>query len=297
MRGIRLFGPAPGSGFGRCQTRTKARIDNRKGARHLTVTLTQPAPATDTLSAPGTPPGHVRLDTSPADIETLNRLVREGAQAGNEQPADDARLDEVIPKPWGHEFRAFADEYFDVWTLHIRPRHATSMHVHPRKLTYLICLEGSGMTAGLSAEIAVRPGTITRIAPGAFHSTRNTGGEPLELVEVEVPRNKLDLLRLSDSYRREGTGYEIHSRAIPDLPMRAVRHRPNTRMRAQSPDGRYRFELRTGVDVFYRRRPADICYVPLCMSGVTGGDVEIFTPASSQAPDVSRTYLSITRAA
>jgi mannose-6-phosphate isomerase-like protein (cupin superfamily) len=196
----------------------------------------------------------------------------------------------------GFEFRVFADEYFDVWSLHIGPGHATSMRAHPRKLTYLICLGGTGMTAGLSSETAVGPGTIMRIAAGAFHSTRNTGSGPLQLAEVEVPRNKLDLLRLSDSYRREGTGYETRSRAVPDLPMRTIRHRPNTRMRDRTPDGCYRFELRTGMDIFYRRRPADICYVPLCMSGVASGDVEIIA-AGGQPPDPNRTYLSITRAA
>jgi len=237
------------------------------------------------------------MDAGRADVEALNRLVCGGARAVNEHPGDAGRLDDVIPKPWGFEFRVFADEYFDVWSLHIGPGHTTSMHAHPRKLTYLICLGGTGITAGLRSETAVGPGTIMRIAAGAFHATRSTGGGPLQLAEVEVPRNKLDLLRLSDSYRREGTGYEAWSRAVPDLPMRTARHRPNTRMRDRTPDGCYRFGLRTGMDIFYRRHPADICYIPLCMSGVTSGDVEIIAAVGGRAPDPNRTYLSITRAA
>ena len=257
----------------------------------MTATLTESAPA---ISAP---PRQVRLDAGTADVQALNRMVADGAQAGNEQPADGGRLDGVIPKPWGYEFRAFADEYFDMWSLHIGPGHATSMHVHPRKLTYLMCLDGSGLITGLSSEAQVGPGTIVRIAPGAFHSTRNPADAPLLLVEVEVPRNKLDLLRLSDGYRRAGTGYETRFQSLPGLPMREVRHRRNTRMRDRTPDGLYRFELRTGMDVFYRRLPADICHVPLCMSGVVGDDVEILAAASRQAPDLTRTYLSISRAA
>jgi mannose-6-phosphate isomerase-like protein (cupin superfamily) len=257
----------------------------------LTATLTEPV-------LPGyAPAGHVRLDAGPADVHALNRMVADGARAGSELAADAGRLDEVIPKPWGHELRAFADEYFDVWALHIGPGHATSMHVHPRKLTYLICLAGTGLITGLGSEVMAGAGTIVRIAAGAFHSTRNTGGEPLRLVEVEVPRNKLDLLRLRDGYRREGTGYETQSRALPQLPMRQVRHRPNTRMRDQTPDGLFRFEVRAGMDIFYRRLPADICYVPLCMSGVIGDDVEILCAAGGRAPDVTRTYLCIARAA
>jgi mannose-6-phosphate isomerase-like protein (cupin superfamily) len=257
----------------------------------LIATLTDTQPPSPTAA----PPGHGRLDAGPSDVAALNRMVGDGAQAGNEHPADAGRLDQVIPKPWGHELRSFADEYFDVWTLVIGPGHATSMHVHPRKLTYLVCLDGSATTASLDREIPVGPGTIMRIAPGAFHSTRNTGSGPLHLVEVEVPRNKLDLLRLADGYSREGTGYETGSRALADLPLRDVRHRPNTRIRDRTPDGRYLFSLRTGMDIFYRRLPADICYVPLCMSGVIGDDVEILAAAGGQAPDTGRTYLCISR--
>ena len=260
----------------------------------MTTTLTDPLPPRRVTA----PPGPIRLDAGPADITALNRMVGDGAQAGNEHPADAGRLDQVIPKPWGHELRTFADEYFDVWTLAIGPGHATSMHVHPRKLTYLVCLDGDGTTAGLSGEIPVGRGTIMRIAPGAFHSTRNTGSGQLHLTEVEVPRNKLDLLRLADGYSRQGTGYETGFRALDDLPLRDVRHRPNTRMRDRTPDGGYAFSLRTGMDLFYRRGlPADICYVPLCMSGVTGGDVAILAAGDGQVPDTGRTYLCISRAA
>jgi mannose-6-phosphate isomerase-like protein (cupin superfamily) len=201
----------------------------------------------------------------------------------------------VIPKPWGYEYRAFTDEYFDVWCLHIKAPHATSMHVHPRKLTYLICLAGTGVTSGLRTEFAVVPGTMLRIAPGAFHSTRNTADAPLELVEVEVPRNKLDLLRLRDDYHREGTGYESRSLAVPELPMRPVPCLPNTRMRQATPDGRFGFGVRTGMDIFYRRRPEDLFYVPLCLSGVVSADLEILPGAAGQAPDTAKTYLCITR--
>jgi mannose-6-phosphate isomerase-like protein (cupin superfamily) len=258
----------------------------------LTVTFEDTA----VLSPPvSTQYRQAHLAAGPADVAELNRLVRAGARAGNEQFDAEARLDEVIPKPWGYEYRAYVDEYFDFWSLHIDPPHATSMHVHPRKLTYLICLGGRGVTSGLATEFAVGPGTILRIAPGAFHSTRNTGDGPLDLIEVEVPRNKFDLLRLADDYNRAGTGYESHSLAAPELPMRTVLYLPNTRMREHTPDGRFRFELRTGMDIFYRRRSVDIFYVPLCLSGVVYSDVDILTCAGGQMPDADTIYLCITR--
>jgi mannose-6-phosphate isomerase-like protein (cupin superfamily) len=235
----------------------------------------------------------VQLEAGPADVAELNRLVRGGMRAGNERFDEEAHLNEVIPKPWGYEYRAYVDDFFDFWALHIDAPHGTSMHVHPRKLTYLICLGGQGVTRGLNGEVPIEAGTMVRIARGAFHGTRNTGDEPLELIEVEVPRNKFDLLRLQDDYNRAGTGYE--SKAIEELrhAMRPVPHLPNTRMRERTPDGRFRFELRTGMDIFYRRRGEDIFYIPLCMSGVVYSDVEILTRNDGRRPETDKTYLCI----
>lgn len=52
----------------------------------------------------------VRLDAGPADIVEPKRLLRRGARVGNEQFGEDS--------------------------------HSTSVHVHPRKLTYLLCRGG-----------------------------------------------------------------------------------------------------------------------------------------------------------
>ncbi|MBB5801878.1 mannose-6-phosphate isomerase-like protein (cupin superfamily) [Saccharothrix ecbatanensis] len=244
--------------------------------------------------------GVVRFDAGNADVKALTRLVRGGARTANEQFDADAHLDEVVPKPWGYEYRAYVDEFFDFWALHISPPHSTSVHVHPRKLTYLICLGGRGVTTGLDrAEVPVRAGTVLRIAPGAFHGTRNTGDEPLELIEVEVPRNKFDLIRLADDYSRTGQGYETESRQADQHPMRRIPSFPNARMRDRAPDGRFRFELRTGMDLFYRRRPEDLFHVPLCMAGVVHSDVTILTGHADdrRRPQTDLHYLSISRAA
>ncbi len=129
----------------------------------ITPTTTQEPTTTDDG------PSHlVRLDTGPADIAELKRLLRRGARVGNEQFDEDSHLDEVIPKPWGYEYRAYVDEFFDFWALHIDAPHSTSVHVHPRKLTYLLCLGGRGVTAGLDGtSVPIRQGSVVRIAPGA----------------------------------------------------------------------------------------------------------------------------------
>lgn len=238
---------------------------------------------------------HPRLDAGPADITELNRLVHDGSRAGNESFDEEPGLNRVVPKPWGYEYRVYVDDFFDFWALHIDAPHSTSMHVHPRKLTYLICLAGQGVTRGLGGEVPIRAGTLVRIARGAFHTTRNAGDEPLELIEVEVPRNKFDLLRLRDDYQRAGTGYESASIEEPRSAMRSVPYLPNAQMRERTPDGRFEFELRTGMDIFYRRRGEDICYIPLCVSGVVYSEVDILTRDDDRdhRPDLDKTYLCV----
>lgn len=236
---------------------------------------------------------HFHLGAGDRDIAELNRLVRGGARAANEQFDEARHLDEIIPKPWGYEYRAYVDEYFDFWSLHIEPPHATSMHVHPRKLTSLVCLGGRGVTQGMEAEFEITPGSLITIAPGAFHGTRNTGNGPLELIEVEIPRNKLDLLRLRDDYNRAGTGYESSAVPAPCHPMREVSFLPHTRMRSTTPDGRFLFELRTGMDIYYRRSPRDLFYVSLCLSGLVGSGIDIITGSDRRRPHLDKTYLCI----
>ncbi|MEV5546011.1 cupin domain-containing protein [Streptomyces sp. NPDC052309] len=239
----------------------------------------------------------VPISATSADVAELNKLVRRGARALNEQFDEDTHLNKVIPKPWGYEYRAYVDEFFDFWALHIDAAHGTSMHVHPRKLTYLICLGGQGVTSGLAKEVPVREGTILRITPGAFHGTRNAGNEPLELIEVEVPRNKFDLMRLKDDYDRVGTAYEATSLEEPEHSMQKVTAFPNTHMRRRTPNGKFRFDLRTGMDIFYRRRSEDIFYIPLCVSGVVYSDVEILTghEGDKRRPQTDKQYLCISK--
>ncbi len=252
-----------------------------------------PAPPTSLKSTSRYRP--IEFEAGSRDIERLNSLSKEGMRAGVEQFDTDSYLDDVIPKPWGYEYRAYVDDYFDFWALHIESPHSTSMHVHPRKVTYLLCLSGQGVTSGLAKSVDVGVGTMLRIAPGAFHTTRSTGGEPLELIEVETPRNKFDLLRLEDGYSRVGAPYESDHRDA-GRPMRAVRNRPHARIRPRSPDKRTEYSVRTGFDVFYRRAVGDMFYVPLCMSGAVHREVEILTNASDpRRPNTDTVYLAINR--
>lgn len=240
----------------------------------------------------------VEVEVSTADVEAMRALLKDGARTGNEQPGADEHLDEIVPKPWGLEYRAYVDDFLDVWQLQIGPGHATSMHNHPRKLTYLVCLDGHGVLTTLAGEVEIATGDVVKIAKSAFHSTRNLSStERLDLIEVEAPRNKYDLLRLHDGYHREHLGYETDWQIAPSR-MRRLPYIPHAQMRAASPCGRYAFEMFAGMDLHYRGLGVAEFFVPLGIEALAYDSVHVLSKYTCPelAPELDTYYLGVRRA-
>lgn len=166
----------------------------------------------------------------------------------------DTHLEDVIDKPWGYEYRVYADNFYDIWRLVIYPGHATSMHCHPRKETVLLCLSGQGEVRFLHDTMPIAALGMVHIKKGAFHLTENVGHENLHLIEIETPRNKLDLVRASDKYGRKGTAYETKNRFahLPD--MQINKNVCGAKLRATGVLGNYAFGLATGKDIIEKQK-------------------------------------------
>jgi mannose-6-phosphate isomerase-like protein (cupin superfamily) len=178
---------------------------------------------------------------------------------------DDGRdlsyLDRLITKPWGSEFRVYEDDSTDVWCLFVAPDHRTSLHCHPNKLTTLLCLQGSGaLTTCVGVQYALKPGVVLQIEPGAYHRSSAAPDAGLRLIEIEMPKDKFDLLRIEDDYRNVTDPYEderhaplataqpdrigVMPLALQPLIERHVGPR-RSRLREQCTRGRYRFAIET----------------------------------------------------
>jgi mannose-6-phosphate isomerase-like protein (cupin superfamily) len=177
--------------------------------------------------------------------------ARTSLQAEQFDSAAHEYLDEVIPKPWGYEFRAYADDFYDVWKSCLFPGEGTSVHCHPRKETTLLCLAGSGRMRLLDGEHEVTTGSIIFIGKGVFHGTENMGMNDLHLVEAEVPRNKFDLVRLRDRYGRQGTQYETE-RVKDDAVLHPCLLTPRSKLRATVLRDSFRFGICAGLDLITR---------------------------------------------
>lgn len=100
---------------------------------------------------------------------------------------------------------------------------------------------------------------------------------------------------MRDNYDRQGTAYEQHYTQAPDLPARSISYLPQARLRDRSPDGEFAFSIRAGMDIFYRRQAQDLFHVPLGLTGVVTGEVDILAPVRSdpRRPTLDQYYLSV----
>ena len=238
---------------------------------------------------------HNRLSS---DVRVLTESLRgTGPKLQAEQfgSLEHDHLGDVIPKPWGYEFRVYADDLYDVWKLCLVPGQGTSVHCHPRKETALLCLAGSGHMRLLDREQAVTAGDIVFLGKGVFHGTENTGQVDLHLIEVEVPRNKLDLVRLHDRYGRQGTQYETE-RADADAALRPSLLIPGSAFRPSVPRDDFRFGILAGLDLITRPDPRLLFAVSLDVADALDHIITVF-PASlaRRAVRHEQLYLTISR--
>ena len=147
-----------------------------------------------------------RIRVSPKDRKTLEKLLKYRRAPEDDQPKN--YKDKVVMKPWGHEFLIFENESVAIWCLRIDQGHSTSMHCHPLKKTCLITLSGEALCNTFERRNYLKAGEAIVIENSVFHSTKALSPQGIELLEIETPPNKIDLVRLNDSYGRETKSYE-----------------------------------------------------------------------------------------
>lgn len=205
----------------------------------------------------------------------------------------DLYLNEVISKPWGLEFRVFADNLYDVWKLTLLPGKSTSMHCHPRKVTALICLDGIGKITFANDSYTIATGDVVYIPKGVFHATENVGDSSLELVEVESPRNKFDLVRIADRYGRSGKQYEQETLQyhVPDI--QTLNYVSGAKLRTTCHQNRFRFGVKGALDLVCRETPGLLFIVPLSLKNAFSQNIEVFRTTNSVVLNENIFYLTI----
>ena len=112
-----------------------------------------------------------------------------------------------VDKPWGHELRwAVTDRYLGK-LIHVDRGHQLSLQYHVQKDESIFIASGlvDLLLEDERGEVHVHrltPGMSARVRPGRRH--RFIGVEDSDIIEVSSPEID-DVVRLEDSYGREGT--------------------------------------------------------------------------------------------
>lgn len=243
------------------------------------------------------PSDPVAVEASLEDNALLRRLLLTGARLESEQLAADDYLNHVVEKPWGHECRVYADALYDFWELFVSVGGRTSTHCHPRKQTALLVLAGRAKIHLLNRTHILGAGEHLHFRPGAFHATENIGASALHLVELETPRNKLDLVRSSDVYGRAGQGYERTNLMCDMTPLVDLAGMPGARIRRDGTGGRYSFSLHPGVHAVERDWSSVLYAIPLSARPAQAGAFAFLARADSlrATANTNQSYLLVER--
>lgn len=215
------------------------------------------------------------------DLNLLTEARTVGLPLNFERFGSDLYLDDLIAKPWGCEYRIYADLFYDIWHLEISPGQSTSLHCHPRKETILLCLEGSAKFHTLAETYAIETMDFVRIRKGAFHATENIGDTPLKLVEIETPRNKFDLVRAKDKYGRQGLLYETQTLERKLAALDQMDSIGDAKIRTSCIDNKYRFGVKAGMDIICRPDRGLIFIVSLGLNQAIAQDIQVFLAATT----------------
>lgn len=148
----------------------------------------------------------LRIPLGAKDKFIIDKIQGEKQKKYHSQP--ESYKNKVVLKPWGYEYLIFENELVAIWHLHIKNEHSTSMHCHPQKKTSLTVLSGTALSNTFMHRNYLEGLSATIIEKGVFHSTRAESPQGIDLIELETPPNKTDLVRLNDTYGRQKEGYE-----------------------------------------------------------------------------------------
>jgi quercetin dioxygenase-like cupin family protein len=127
----------------------------------------------------------------------------------------------VVSKPWGYEYLIYESDDVALWLLNILPGKSTSLHSHPLKTTGLVLLSGEAELRFIADSKIMAAPDKQMIRRGLFHATRALSNTGAVLLEIETPKDKSDLVRLSDDFGREAKGYETETN-FKDKPADAI---------------------------------------------------------------------------
>jgi mannose-6-phosphate isomerase-like protein (cupin superfamily) len=134
-----------------------------------------------------------------ASREAITSLVERAGQSAAQLLAG---ADRILAKPYGRNVIATLGSDFGISLVQMRPGQSTSSHFHRTRMEVFLIRSGTLCFYEGDQMFVLERGCIAASKPGRPHRLANEGKEELEFIELFVPGDLNDKVRLNDHYGR-----------------------------------------------------------------------------------------------
>ncbi|MEO6967151.1 MAG: mannose-1-phosphate guanylyltransferase/mannose-6-phosphate isomerase [Rhodanobacteraceae bacterium] len=133
-------------------------------------------------------------------VQDVKRLVDQLKSAGRQEHL----FHRKVYRPWGSYDSLDLGERFQVKRIMVKPGAALSLQKHQHRAEHWVVVSGTAEVTRDDEVFPLGENQSTYLPLGAVHRLRNTGTEPLELIEVQSGSylGEDDIVRLEDVYGR-----------------------------------------------------------------------------------------------
>lgn len=133
-------------------------------------------------------------------VQDVKRLVDQLKSAGRQEHL----FHRKVYRPWGSYDSLDMGERFQVKRIMVKPGAALSLQKHRHRAEHWVVVSGTAEVTRDDEVFPLSENQSTYLPLGAVHRLRNTGTEPLELIEVQSGSylGEDDIVRLEDVYGR-----------------------------------------------------------------------------------------------
>ena len=118
----------------------------------------------------------------------------------------------IINKPWGNEFLIYQNKNISLWLLNLIGKSSTSLHSHKHKDTILIPINRKVRINLIEKLFYAKKKEIVLLPKKKFHQSYNFNKEILNLLEIETPNIKDDIIRHHDYYGRTENNFSFENK-------------------------------------------------------------------------------------
>ena len=123
------------------------------------------------------------------------------------QGREEIKLHRQVFRPGGSYDSIDIAEKFQIKRLNVKPGAVLSLQKHAHRSEHWVCVKGKALITKNDKDFELNVNESTYVAIGDVHRIANPYDEPVHIIEVQCGDylGEDDIVRIADSYGREGT--------------------------------------------------------------------------------------------